>query len=87
MPGTLVDVVVVIEPANNNAKSESVFKIVLQKIKVLASNQRIDHPEKEKEAQWVPIVTVQVTPEQAEKFALASTVGKLQLRMSTRYTK
>jgi len=83
MPGTMVDVVVVIEPGNNNAESERIVKIVLQKIKVLASGPNIK-PENEKEAERVQVVTVQVTPEQAEKLALASTEGKLQLICVTR---
>ena len=56
-------------------------KIVLQNIKVLASGQNIDKPENEREANSVKAVTLQVTPEQAEKLALASAEGKLQLVM------
>ncbi|HET9710510.1 MAG TPA: RcpC/CpaB family pilus assembly protein, partial [Pyrinomonadaceae bacterium] len=53
----------------------------LQNIKVLASGQNIDKPEDEREAKSVKAVTLQVTPEQAEKLALAATEGKLQLVM------
>ena len=78
-PGTLVDVVVVIEAANTSP-SERIFKIVLQKLKVLASGQTFK-AENEKAAGQVPVVTLQVTEEQAEKLALAATQGKLQLIM------
>src|SRR6187431_2923893 len=43
MPGTLVDVVVVITPTNNGALAQDpISKIVLQNIKVLANGQNID---------------------------------------------
>jgi pilus assembly protein CpaB len=82
MPGTLVDVVVVITPTNNGALAQDpISKIVLQNIKVLANGQNIDKPESEREANSVKAVTLLVTPEQAEKLALASSEGKLQLVM------
>ena len=81
MPGTLVDVVVVINPAENTMGHDPISKIVLQNIKVLASGQNIDKPEDQREANSVKAVTLQVTPEQAEKLALASTEGRLQLVM------
>src|SRR4030095_13457305 len=56
-------------------------KIVLQHMKVLASGQNIDKPENEREAQSVKSVTLQVTPEQSEKLALAANEGKLSLIM------
>ncbi len=79
-PGTLVDVVVVIDP-EGIARTNPISKIVLQNIKVLASGQNIDKPKDEREANSVKAVTLQVTPEQAEKLALASSEGKLQLVM------
>jgi pilus assembly protein CpaB len=80
-PGTMVDVVVTIDPAEGAARQDPVSKIVLQNIKVLANGQNIDKPENEREANSVKAVTLQVTPEQAEKLALASAEGKLQLVM------
>ena len=81
MPGTLVDVVVVIDPAEQAGMQNPISKIVLQNIKVLANGQNIDKPEDQREANSVKAVTLQVTPEQAEKLALAATEGKLQLVM------
>jgi pilus assembly protein CpaB len=81
MPGTLVYVVVTIDPREGGGRQDPVSKIVLQNIKVLASGQNIDKPENEREANSVKAVTLQVTPEQAEKLALASSEGKLQLVM------
>ena len=82
LPGTLVDVVVVIQPPKGTANEEMISKIVLQNIKVLASGQNIDKPKNDREVERsVKAVTLQVTPEQAEKLALASSEGKLQLVM------
>jgi pilus assembly protein CpaB len=80
-PGTLVDVVVVIDPREGSAQQDPISKIVLQNIKVLANGQNIDKPKDEREATSVKAVTLQVTPEQAEKLALATSEGKLQLVM------
>jgi len=80
MPGTLVDVVVVITP-NDTSNQDPISKIVLQSIKVLANGQNIDKPESERQANSVKAVTLLVTPEEAEKLALASSEGKLQLVM------
>ena len=82
MPGTLVDIVVVIQPPKGTSSEDMISKIVLQNIKVLASNQNIDKPKNDREVERsVRAVTLQVTPEQAEKLALASSEGKLQLVM------
>ncbi len=82
LPGTLVDIVVVIQPPKGTANEEMISKIVLQNIKVLASGQNIDKPKNDREVERsVKAVTLQVTPEQAEKLALASSEGKLQLVM------
>jgi pilus assembly protein CpaB len=79
-PGTLVDVVVTINPPDERQR-DRISKIVLQNIKVLANGGNIDKPKNEKEVERVKAVTLQVTPEQAEKLALASSEGKLQLVM------
>jgi pilus assembly protein CpaB len=81
MPGTLVDVVVTIDPREGSGMQDPISKIVLQNIKVLANGQNIDKPADQREANSVKAVTLQVLPEQAEKLALASSEGKLQLVM------
>lgn len=78
-PGTMVDVLTVIDPPGNMSSGNPISKIVLQNVKVLASGQNLDKPKDEREADAVKAVTLQVTPEQAEKLALASTEGKLRL--------
>ena len=82
MPGTLVDIVVVIAPPAGSGQEGMISKIVLQNIKVLASGQNIDKPKNDRDVERsIRAVTLQVTPEQAEKLALASSEGKLQLVM------
>ncbi len=82
MPGSFVDVVAIIVPiAQAGATNGPISKIVLQNIKVLASGAKIDSPENQREPAAVKAVTLQVTPEQAEKLVLAANEGKLQLVM------
>ena len=80
MPGSFVDVVAIILPPGDQTKGP-ISKIVLQSIKVLASGPKIDTPENQRTPAEVRAVTLQVTPEQAEKLVLAANEGKLQLVM------
>ena len=82
MPGSFVDVVAIITPvAQAAATNGPISKIVLQNIKVLASGAKIDSPQDQRQPSEVKAVTLQVTPEQAEKLVLAANEGKLQLVM------
>ncbi len=81
-PGAMVDVLTVIVPPDSGSeRRDPISKIVLQNVKVLANGQNIDKPKNEREAESVRAVTLQVTPEQAEKLALAAVEGKLRLVM------
>lgn len=80
-PGAMCDVLTVIEQAGEVGRRNFISKIVIQNVKVLASGQNIDKPKDQREAEQVKAVTLQVTPDQAEKLALASTEGKLRLVM------
>jgi pilus assembly protein CpaB len=83
MPGSYVDVVAVIVPiATQGTPSPGpISKIVLQHIRVLASGAKIDSPDNQREPNNTKAVTLQVTPEQAEKLSLAANEGKLTLVM------
>ena len=81
MPGSFVDVVAIIVPPGQDQTRGPISKIVLQSIKVLASGPKIDTPENQRTPSEVRSVTLQVTPEQAEKLVLAANEGKLQLVM------
>lgn len=81
-PGAMVDVLTVIEPPRDQAaRKDPISKIVLQNVKVLTNGQNMDKPKNERDAESVRVVTLQVTPEQAEKLALAAIEGKLRLVM------
>lgn len=83
MPGSFVDVVAVIVPTSRQGGETQgpISKIVLQNIKVLASGAKIDSPNNQREPTSVNAVTLQVTPEEAEKLVLAANESKLQLVM------
>lgn len=87
-PGSWVDIVAVVSPQERSSDQGPTSKIVLQHIRVLATNQDIEQDnekeQKEKSSSKlsaIKAVTVQVLPEQAEKLALAQAEGKLQLVM------
>ncbi|MGH9938205.1 MAG: Flp pilus assembly protein CpaB [Blastocatellia bacterium] len=80
-PGTMVDVLAVINPPNDGSGQNPISKIVLQNIKVLANGQNLDQPKNGSEPDKVKTVTLLVTPEQAEKLVLSSVDGKLRLAL------
>ncbi len=77
LPNTRVDVLVTVPSPSK--KEESTTKIILEDIKVLAVDQTFER--EDDDPVIVQAVTLLVTPEQAEKLALASTEGKLQLSL------
>lgn len=70
LPGTHVDVLVTIRPPNG----DPVTNTVLQNVQVLTSGQKIE-PDPEGKPVNATVVTLLVTPDQAEKVDLASTQG------------
>ncbi len=79
LPGNYVDIVVNTEDesAKTQAMSKTVSKIVLEQILVLAVAQEASRDETKPRV--VNAVTLEVTPEQAEKLDLARSVGTLSL--------
>lgn len=77
-PGTYVDVVATV--MRGGFEDESTSRIILQRVKVLASGTQIEN-KKDGSPVEVNTVTLEVEPEQAEILALASNAGKLQLVM------
>ena len=76
-PGNRVDVIVTVEdPATNRMKA----KIILENLPVLATGTQVQENEKG-EPMPVDVYTVEVTPEQSEKLALAASRGRLQFAM------
>jgi pilus assembly protein CpaB len=75
MPDARVDVVMT--TVSSGQSGERFSKIILENIRVLAIGQTID--QKESKPVTVNTVTLAVTPEDAEKLALASNDGKIHL--------
>jgi pilus assembly protein CpaB len=75
-PGNKVDVVLTTPLPNN--PSETISKIVLQNVPVLATGQ-IAQEEKDGKPVVVPTVTLDLTPEDSENLVLAANKGPLQL--------
>lgn len=76
-PGNRVDVLVTMkDPANKRDKT----KIVLENIPVLATGTQIEQNSKGEPAP-VDVYTLEVTPNESEKLALAATMGKLQFAL------
>lgn len=74
-PGNKVDIVLTAKP---EGLKESISMIILQDVPVLATGQIIEQP-LEGGPQIVPTVTLDLSPGDAEKLALASDQGRLQL--------
>ena len=78
LPGNYVDVIVnTQEPTVKNDTQQSISKIVLEKILVLAVAQQVNRDDTAPKV--VNAVTLEVTPDQAEKLDLARSVGTLSL--------
>jgi pilus assembly protein CpaB len=79
LPGTRVDVVATQSPT---AKAEDMTsKVVLSNVEVLTAGTRLEHDSKDGKPMQVTVVTLVVTPDEAERLTLASTEGKIQLAL------
>jgi len=73
-PDNRVDVVVTVDKGDFN--KDPISKVVLQNLRVLGTGQRIEKRLGEK-PQVVPTVTLELTPEEGERLALAVQEGKI----------
>lgn len=78
LPSTFVDVIVTMDPASGQGQATS--KVVLQNVEVVAAGQTMER-DASGAPQNVPVITLLVTPEEAEKLALASAEGRIQLAL------
>ena len=78
-PGTRVDVLVTMDPATGE-KSSNMTRVVLQNMLVLATGQTVQRDAEDK-PQVVSVITLLVTPQQAERVILASNEGSIQLAL------
>ena len=74
-PGNHVDVLVALR------QNPPITKIVLQNILVLATGAELERSGKAQQALPVKVITLEVTPQEAEKLALASTHGRIRLAL------
>jgi pilus assembly protein CpaB len=78
LPGTRVDVLVTVMPGSD--RSQTTTRIILQNIRAIASDQRYQQ-EVNGEPRYMTVVTLLVTPDQAEALTLAATEGRIQLAL------
>lgn len=79
LPGTHVDVLATASPTRDVI--DTTTKVVLTNIRVLTAGTRLEQDKKDGKPVQVSVVTLLVNPEQAERLALASTEGKIQLAL------
>jgi pilus assembly protein CpaB len=77
LPGTRVDVLLT---GNPGAGGESVTTTVLENVAVLATGQKLER-NAAGEPQSTPVITLLVSPEDAQKLTLASQEGRIQLSL------
>jgi pilus assembly protein CpaB len=80
-PGHRVDVLVSLNKSDQDNVANTITKIVLENILVLAAGSEDEPPDKKEKPTMVDVITLEVTPEEGEKLALAATEGKLQLAL------
>lgn len=78
LPGTRVDVLVTLTPGAD--REEAATRVILQNVQALASGQTIQR-NANGEPQTATVITLLVTPEQAEKLTLGATEGRIQLAL------
>jgi pilus assembly protein CpaB len=78
LPGTHVDVLLTLDKGEN--RSQSTTRTILQNVQTLAAGQTVQR-DKEGKAQTVSVVTLLVSPEDAELLTLAAKEGRLQLAL------
>src|SRR5215208_4042764 len=79
LPGNRVDVVATASPTD--ARADMTSRVVLSNVQVLTAGTRMEQDQEKGKPMQVTVVTLLVFPEQAERLALASTEGKIQLAL------
>jgi pilus assembly protein CpaB len=77
LPGNFVDILVNLQASGEGASAQSISKIVLERILVLAVAQ--DSAVDDSKPRVVNAVTLELSPEQVEKLDLARSIGSLSL--------
>jgi len=81
-PDDRVDVIVTIHPPSTSGKDETISKVILQNVKVLAVGKELEVNERNRnQANPATVATLLVNPEESEKLALSATEGRLMLTL------
>ena len=80
LPSTMVDVLVTGSVEGRGANSQAVTRTILENVRVLAAGQKVEQ-DKEGKPQTVPVITLLVSPEEANKLIMASMEGRIQLAL------
>jgi pilus assembly protein CpaB len=80
IPGTTVDVLVTGPVPGQTSSNNNITRTILENVRVLAAGQKVEH-DRDGKPQTVPVVTLLVSPEDADRLALASTRGQIQLAL------
>ena len=80
VPGSHVDVLLTGNPTKDNDPASVSTTTVLEDVQVLAAGQQLQK-NKEGQPQNVPVITLLVSPEDAQKLTLASSEGRIQLSL------
>lgn len=78
LPGTRVDVLATVMPGND--RTQTTTRTILQNVRAVAADQRYQQ-DIDGEPQYVTVVTLLVTLDQAEALTLAATEGRIQLAL------
>lgn len=78
-PGDRVDVLVTLEEERRNRSGRDIHvtKLVLERLKILATGTELTPPDSDGQTASVDVYTLEVTPREAERLALAATQGTL----------
>ena len=79
LPGTRVDVLATANPSDQ--RSDTTTKVILSNVQVVTAGTRMEQDQENTKPVQVTVVTLLVFPEQAERLALASNEGKIQLAL------
>jgi pilus assembly protein CpaB len=79
VPGTMVDVLVT-GSAGSAGQNGNVTRTILENVRVMAAGQRVEQ-DREGKPQTVPVITLLVTPQDANTLTMASTQGRIQLAL------
>ncbi|HEU4344949.1 MAG TPA: Flp pilus assembly protein CpaB, partial [Candidatus Binatia bacterium] len=79
LPDDRVDVIVTTTPVTGGAQTDRISKIVLQNMRILSVAQNVE--QKDGKPQLARSITMEVTPDEAEKLSIASQEGQIVLAL------